>query len=458
MSVYKQHAKKRENSHLVDHELAVMASVLVNPALLDETAAVNLSKEDFQTPAFGSLYERLMNLRLLGSSWSEAEAVRCIQQSGIERQVLSVMLEMGHVYQYDFKFFVKMILEYAKLFKLAKVIDDASQMIADKTATKATLEMLEIGVQQLKADRELRLFDCMALGKMSLAAKDRENPVEAYTGLYEVDDLIGGFHAGDLSVLAARASVGKTAFALQIAESNANRGRPVLFVSLEMDAVDIFDRLIANDTSISISRLRGGRKSLNDSDLNQITESISTFKDLPLMVYAPSKATTADIRSACRIANARDGLSLVIIDYLTFIRHASGRMDRREQVGEILKDLKRLAKDLGVPVMVLSQLNRMAEGEQPTLAMLRESGSVEEDADQVVFVHRESRVANEGKIIVAKNRHGQCGAVDVDWDGRKMRYTVAAVQGLSGPAPKGKPKTKTWTKPNVKPEGEPWTG
>lgn len=457
MSVYKQHSKKRQNSHLVDHELAVIASVLVNPNLLDETAAVKLSKDDFQTPAFGNLYERLMNLRLLGSSWSEAEAVRCIQQSGIERPVLSTMLEMGPIYQYDFKFFVKMVLEYAKLFKLAKIIDEAGQMISDRTATKTTLEMLEIGVQQLKADRELRLYDCTTLGQMSLAQKDQDHPVEAFTGLYEVDDLIGGFHAGDLSVLAARASVGKTAFALQVAECNANRGRPVLFVSLEMDAVDIFDRLIANDTSISISRLRGGRKSLTDNDLNQISESISTFKDLPLMVYAPSRATSGDIRSACRIAAAKDGLSLVVIDYLTFIRHP-GKMDRREQVGEILKDLKRLAKDLGVPVMVLSQLNRMAEGEQPTLAMLRESGSVEEDADQVIFVHRDSRVATEGKIIVAKNRHGQCGAVDVDWDGRKMRYTVAAVQGLNEPKPKGRPKSGTWSKTNVKPEGEPWTG
>jgi replicative DNA helicase len=175
-------------------------------------------------------------------------------------------------------------------------------------------------------------------------------------------------------------------------------------------------------------------------------------------VYAPSKSTTADIRTAARIAHARHGLNLIVIDYLTFIRHTDRRIDRREQIGEICKELKRLAKDLKVPVIVLSQLNRQAEGEVPTLAMLRESGSVEEDADQVIFVHRAERVSTEGQIIVAKNRHGQCGCISVDWHGTGMRYSVAefrAPQEQSKPVRQWQPRHK---QPTVKPEGEPWTG
>lgn len=463
LSVVKQNPKNSRYSPFVDCELAVLASVLVNPALLDDHASIRLAKDDFETQEFGELFARLMQLRLLGSSWSESEAVKCIQQSGITRGVIKTMLEMGHVYQFDYRHFVRQVLEVGKLHKLAALVDEAKTMVCDRSATKQTLEMLELGVQQLKADREMRLYDCYALGKLSLEAKDQTNPVEAYTGLFELDDLIGGFHAGDLGVLAARSSVGKTAFALQISESNANRGRSVLFVSLEMDAVDVFDRLISNDTSISISRLRGGRKSLTDNDLSQISESISSLRDLPLMVYAPSKATTGDIRQACRIAAAKQGLSLIVIDYLAFIRPMDRRIDRRDQVSEICKELKRLAKDFGVPVLVLSQLNRQAEGELPTLAMLRESGAVEEDADQVIFVHRESRIAAQGKVIVAKNRHGQCGAIDVDWDGTRMRYTVSAVQAFGATqsqVTQGK-SGKFWrkTKPKaISSEGEEWTG
>ncbi|MFN9752240.1 MAG: DnaB-like helicase C-terminal domain-containing protein, partial [Planctomycetota bacterium] len=114
---------------------------------------------------------------------------------------------------------------------------------------------------------------------------------------------------------------------------------------------------------------------------------------------------------------------------LTFIKHPTGRLDRREQIGEICKQLKQVANDLEVPIMVLSQLNRQAEGEIPTLSMLRESGSVEEDADQVIFVHRQTRSDRDGKIIVAKNRHGQCGIVDADWDGTRMRYATEQSAG-----------------------------
>jgi replicative DNA helicase len=226
-------------------------------------------------------------------------------------------------------------------------------------------------------------------------------------------------------VLAARSSVGKTAFALQIAHYNAKKERPVLFVSLEMSAVDIFDRLVASDTHISISKLRMGREGMTDEEFSEFLDSSEFMRDLPLTVLAPATATVSDIRTAAKISKAKaGGLGLVVVDYLTFIKHPNVRLDRREQIGEICKQLKQVANDLEVPIMVLSQLNRQAEGEIPTLSMLRESGSVEEDADQVIFVHRQTRSDCDGKIIVAKNRHGQCGIVDVDWDGTRMRYST----------------------------------
>ena len=445
--------KNSEKQQSVDSELAVLSAALLKPSLLDKAYAARLSKDDFQTPEYGVLYERLMQSRLAGDEWHESTAAKAIQEAGVPKATLLLMLDLGEVYGLDFRLHVRRVIDASRMHKLASTVEKAAVMVEHREPVKETVEWIEAELQQIKANRELKIYDCLALGEMTIAAKQVEHTVQAHAGMAELDDLIGGFHAGDLGVLAARASVGKTAFALQIAEHNCNRGRPVLFVSLEMDAVDIFDRLIANDTNISISRLRGGRKSLTDSDLEQVSSSVSSFHDLPLSVFAPSKATVADIRTAARISQARQGLGLVVIDYLSFIKHPDRRVDRREQVSEICKDLKRLAKDLGVPVLVLSQLNRQAEGELPTLAMLRESGSVEEDADQVIFVHRENRVSREGKLIVAKNRHGQCGVVDVDWDGSRMRYSVSSEQGRLPPKPRQwRPAGK------VKPEGEPWSG
>jgi replicative DNA helicase len=453
MNVTRRISKRSEKQQTVDSELAVLSAALLDPSLLDKAYSVRLLKEDFQTPEFGVLYERLILLRMAGEEWQESNTARAIQESGISKATLVTMLEMADVYRLDFRLHVRRVIDASRLLKIANVVEQAAMMVQNREPVKDTVDWIEAELQQIKANRELKIYDCLALGEMSIAAKQVEHKVEAFTGLSPLDDLIGGFHAGDLTVLAARASVGKTAFALQLAEHNANRGRPVLFVSLEMDGVDIFDRLVANDTSISISRLRSGRKSLSDRDLEQISSSVSSFHDLPLSIFAPSKATVSDIRTAARITQARHGLGLVVIDYLTFIKHPNGRMDRREQVSEICKDLKRMAKDLKVPVIVLSQLNRQAEGEVPTLAMLRESGSVEEDADHVIFVHRESRIATDGKIICAKNRHGQCGVIDVDWDGSRMRYAVSTEQGRVAP------KTKQWRPAGRgKPEGEPWTG
>ena len=411
----------------LDAEFALLSSLMLNPELMKDVGGTGLASTDFETKEFGELFARLSNLWIAGSSWSEAESAKSIQGCGVERQTLVRMLELGALYAHDLKYFIKRVMETSRKFRLASVIDRASESILAKQdgALAETIRILEAEIEQLKADRSLRLYDCHQLGTMSEQAKRKVNITKAETGLYEVDAIVGGLHAGDLSVLAARSSVGKTAFALQIAHYNAKKERPVLFVSLEMSAVDIFDRLVASDTNISISKLRTGREGLTDDEFSEFLDSSEFMRDLPLTVLAPASATVSDIRTAAKISKAKaGGLGLVVVDYLTFIKHPNVRLDRREQIGEICKQLKQVANDLEVPIMVLSQLNRQAEGEIPTLSMLRESGSVEEDADQVIFVHRQTRSDRDGKIIVAKNRHGQCGIVDADWDGTRMRYAT----------------------------------
>lgn len=408
-----------------DSEVAVVSVLLLDPSKIEEAAAVRLRAEDFATPEFGLLYNRLCSLRLLGKNWAEAETVAAIQDCRIEPPVIEAMFESSRVYLADFRYHLKTVIADSKKRQLAGALDTARESILSPACSMAELLAgLEAAIQQVRSEASIALYNAEQVGERSLAEKTREHVVEAWTGIPELDEAIGGFHGGDLSVLAARASIGKTAFALQVAEHNANRGRGILFVSLEMTEVQVFDRLVCHDTSISFSRIRGGKRVLGD-DFGRVADSIRSFADMPMHIFAPSAATVSDIHTAAKICQARGNLSLVIVDYLSLIRPSNPRTERREQVGEICKSLKRIAKELDVPILALSQLNRQAEGETPTLGMLRESGSVEEDADHVVFVHRESRTVNEGQLIVAKNRHGQCGIVECVWNGARMRYTSA---------------------------------
>ena len=238
----------------------------------------------------------------------------------------------------------------------------------------------------------------------------------AETGLTGFDEMTGGLHDGELVILAARPSMGKTALAMNISEhASISQRLPTLFVSLEMSGLELADRMLCSLARVNGHRLRNGSVSSDDRD--RLIRKANEVSQAPLFVDDSPSRTVSEIAAAARRIKRREGsLGLVVVDYLQLIEPDNSRDPRQEQVAKIARRLKGLARELQVPLLCLSQLNRQAEDakdHRPKLSHLRESGAIEQDADVVMFVHREeyyhrgedrAQYAGQAEIIIAKQR------------------------------------------------------
>ena len=265
------------------------------------------------------------------------------------------------------------------------------------------------------------------------------------TGILPLDEFAGPIEAGQFILIGARPSMGKTALALNIAHGVAAQYGPVLFLSLEMPAKRIARRLISAASGVSIEAMKPGRL-LSDDALDRIRDSVANIRSLPILIDDASSPTVDGIRARIKRHVERDGIRLVIVDYLGLVCSPSGRTinTRNDEVTLISKALKATAKDLAVPMLVLSQLNRESDKinrdpktpedtKPPTLSDLRDSGSLEQDADAVWFIHRPGYYtkrtcdATTAEIHVAKNRDGQTGRVVLEWPGSMQTFTAPQV-------------------------------
>ena len=274
-----------------------------------------------------------------------------------------------------------------------------------------------------------------------MSGEQTEDGVE--THFTELDRMMGGFHANELLILAARPSMGKTALAMNIAENVVHLGKaPVLFISLEMSQLELCDRLLCSAARVNGHKMRNG--TISNDDRAKLVEKAGELAVAPLYVDDSPTRTVSEIASAARrIQRTHDGrLGLIIIDYLQLIEPDNPRDPRQEQVAKIARRLKGLARDLKVPVLCLAQLNRQAEGSsdhRPKLSHLRESGAIEQDADVVMFIHREEyyrrgedaeQFAGMAEIIIAKQRNGPVGEVEVLWQKDFTRFVDKAPERL----------------------------
>jgi replicative DNA helicase len=272
--------------------------------------------------------------------------------------------------------------------------------------------------------------------------------------LHDHDQELGGLHPGELIVLAARPRMGKTALALQFARQIAEDGRHVLFVSLEMAGSELANRALCGIAGVDGSRVRNGRLSERDLTLLEFAGERLAKAALHL-VDAPS-VTVGDIRATAKALHRRHRLSLVVVDYLQRVTADDRRLQRYQQLGQISGDLKRLARELGVPVLALAQLSRELESDKkprPRLSHLRESGDIEADADVVLLLHREevyrrdADLRGKALLIVAKNRNGPS---EMDF---KLRWEAATTTF----AAEGDPKGVDWETANASEDGfDPW--
>lgn len=250
-----------------------------------------------------------------------------------------------------------------------------------------------------------------------------------------LDELLGGLQRSDLIILAARPSVGKTSFAVDLALKVAEQGIPVGIFSLEMSMDQVVDRFIASRAGVSLWQMRTGRLSHDQDDFLRITTACDELKQMPLFIDDASSPNILQMRAMARRLQANQGLGLLVVDYLQLMSSRRNYDSPVQQVTEISRGLKSLAKELNIPIIALSQLSRAIEqrdGHKPRLSDLRDSGSLEQDADLVMFIHREDKTnyekakdqnkLNIAQLIIAKHRNGPTGEIDFRIDPDSLKF------------------------------------
>lgn len=250
-----------------------------------------------------------------------------------------------------------------------------------------------------------------------------------------LDNILGGLQRSDLIILAARPSVGKTAFAIDLALKAAEQGIPVGIFSMEMSIDQVVDRFIASRAGVSLWKLRTGKLSHDEDDFLRITTACDELKNMPIYVDDASSPNILQMRAMARRLQANQGLGLLIVDYLQLMAAKRSYDSPVQQVTEISRGLKGLAKELNIPIVAISQLSRAVEqreGHKPRLSDLRDSGSIEQDADVVMFIHRDDKInyerakeqnkLNFAQVVVAKHRNGPTGEIDFRIDPDSLRF------------------------------------
>ncbi len=315
-----------------------------------------------------------------------------------------------------------------------EVVDNAFDPQAD------AMELLEFAEQRIYDIRQGRqMGTILPLSKVlvetydhlqRISGEDRKDYLGLSTGYKLLDAMITGLNKSDFILIAARPGVGKTAFALNIASNVAKQsGKAVAIFSLEMSKEQLAQRLLSAEALVELQKLLTG--TLTDNDWVNLAKATQTLASSKIYVDDNAITTVADIKAKLR--RIKD-LGLVVIDYLQLMTSGRNIQNRVQEVSEMTRNLKLMAKELNIPVITLSQLSRSIESRsehKPMLSDLRESGSIEQDADIVMFLHREAlyndqESVNDAKCIVAKNRHGETGSINLYWDGQFTRFSSVA--------------------------------
>lgn len=412
-------------------EQSVLGAVFLSKDALN-TAIEILRPEDFYKTAHQRIFQTMVDL------YEKGEPVDLVTVTA-ELQDHKLLDEIGGVTYLteiassvptaaNIEYYAKIVEEKSLLRRLihtaTKIANDGYSREDDVTAIIADAEkyILEIS-QNRNTGGFIPIRDALmeTYERIEFLSQRRGDITGISTGYTDLDKMTAGLQRSDLIILAARPSVGKTAFALNLAQNVAAReGETVAIFSLEMGATQLVQRMICAEGNLDASRMRSG--TLEEDDWQKLTMAIGTLAKAPIYIDDTPGITVMDIRAKCRRLQAEKGLGLILIDYLQLI-HGRGRGDNRQQeVSEISRTLKGIARELNVPVIALSQLSRGVEQRQdkrPLMSDIRESGSIEQDADIVAFLYRddyydkETENKNVIEVIIAKQRNGPTGTVEL---------------------------------------------
>ncbi|MED2945483.1 replicative DNA helicase [Bacillus swezeyi] len=426
----------------VEAEQALLGCILVESDLIKE---LSLQPEHFSETRNQVIFKAMREVEKLGKSVDMVTTVTKLGDSVEQVGGLQYLTDLGSAVASTANFlaYQTLIYEAYRLREMKKIAIEFANTPTDDGITelyKRAMELQEIGIEKTRTKQDvlMEIYNDMH--------EEKEDITGINTGLIDLNAMTGGWQDGDLIVLAARPSMGKTAFALHMGKSNCEKGGVTDIFSLEMPDKQLTHRLLSNLGNIEGSKWKNPRNFFSDRDYENATRAIGEYEKWNINIHDTPAQTLADIRSKIRKTKKDnpDKKHLVIIDYLQLIK-SIGKFERRDlEVGSITAQLKEIARTFQIPIILLSQLSRAVEQRQdkrPMMSDLRESGSIEQDADVVMFLYRDdyynknSELKNIIEIDLAKQRNGPTGMIQASFIKEYGRFINLARQmeaGLAG--------------------------
>ncbi len=434
--------KERVPPHNLDAESAVLGALLLSKEAIDVVVPI-LRANDFYKQAHRTIFEAILSMSTEGHEVDVLTLSNALSKAGR----LDLVGGMSMLAQLTESVPSAANAEYyAQIVKNSAVrrnlIDVSSKLIVqsyeETIESRLLIEEAEKKIFELAEERTTHNYkkvgDIVSLSVERIIAhsKSKDFVTGVPTGFKDLDRDTTGFHESEFIIIAARPSIGKTTFALNLASYQAiTKKIPVGFLSLEMPDLDLVDRILAAEARLDWSKIRNGF--IRPADLTSIRDIIPQIYEAPLYIDDTPNMKLLDLRAQARRMKAKNDIQILYVDYISLIGHENPNMPRHEQVSDISRSLKALARELKIPVVALSQLSRATEEKKlPGLADLRESGSLEQDADVVLFLHRNrgtdretkdtNQVIIETDLIIGKQRKGPVGTIKLGFHAQQTKF------------------------------------
>lgn len=428
-------------AHAIDAEKNVLGSILLDPSVLT-IASDALQTDDFFTTAHQAIFSMMKKLdeshqpvdaAIIGSMLSSNQS---FNEAGGIKYLFDLTLQLPSAIN------IKKYCAVVRNDSMRRRIQALSIEIAEKANDPIVdcAEFIQTAKDKLDsiADRAVeqpwKCFEDVARSAMEDIFAIQSGKMKGVdTGFIDLDSKLSGLRPGSLTIIAARPAMGKTAFALNIVKnSSIGNGLPTAFFSLEMTSKELALRILSSVSGVNSSTIRNA--TMNDSQWNALFGAVEQYKKAPIVIDETPGISISSLRDRAKRMKTENGIKLIVVDYLQLMTSSSKRATNREQeVADISRGLKNLAKEVEVPIICLAQLNRAVDArtdKRPFLSDLRESGSIEQDADTILFIHREdyyekdkSKQNNKAEIIIAKQRAGSTGIINLHWNGETTTFS-----------------------------------
>ncbi len=432
---------KKVKPHSKEAEQSVIGAMLMDRDVISDTADM-LTGDDFYYRQYGVMFEAMKSLYREGEPVDMVTLTDRLKQNGVGEDVAGPA-QIAEIMQavptaVNAKNYAKIVQDNSLLRRLIKLCEDVekdSYLAADKVENilgNTEQEIFKL-VQSMSGSKDFVPMSTIVvdvLNRIEEAAKKGGKITGIPTGFIDLDEKLAGLHGGELIIVAARPRMGKTAFALNIVQYLAVKKHiPCAVFSLEMTKQDLVARLLSIGSQVDSGNIKLGN--MPDEDWERILWGSEELAKAPIYIDDNSAINLSEFRSKCRKLKQNHGIQLIVLDYLQLMNSANKVESRQNFIADVSRSLKTLAKELDVPIIALSQLNRdvdKAADHRPGLADLRESGAIEQDADVVMFIYREevynpdTDKVGSAEIIVDKHRNGETGTIELVWMGKFTKF------------------------------------